>query len=376
MQAFAQQLFDQGVVVVPLFTAEETRLFHQQFLQTLVNHTPELVQPIFEETTPPTSKKRKAAPTQSETNSIFVEGGFGALAVPSSFHNPTVRSLRSQVDLRTRELFAAFANLLPAGLAWNKEQLLDRFCIRRVGTSTTAESWHRDQSPKWSGELRTQPDVILGGWINLDPPGGIQKFSCNPTTHKLPQGQTGFAPLSTEESKEAKTRKVVVEIPPGHYVMFFQNLVHEVYPTKSQYNSMRQFVGYRLTTSTRPFFDDVSADSKDFKGTPLAKKSKAAAAAVGEPSVWSQYVFEQQGVPPIPSGQRPPMYPKLALCFRKANLVKWAETLHPNLRTLDKSGLQIMPLRHCPSLQELQLPLFPAYSAAELSLHTPQPLLL
>ena len=50
------------------------------------------------------------------------------------------------------------------------ELLFDRFSIRRVGTATSAESWHRDVGGKAPG------DIIYGGWLNLDLRGSLSIF--------------------------------------------------------------------------------------------------------------------------------------------------------------------------------------------------------
>jgi len=364
----------QGVAVIPLFTADEIKVYHQELVATILAHTPELKQPIFRETTPlmASNKKRTRQDDQADAaaaaNSILVDGGFGALALASSFHNTVVRRLRTEMTTRTRDFFIRFiAALSPnqQGQQLRLEQLLDRFSIRRVGTATTAESWHRDQSPRRPNETPDDMDTVLGGWLNLDLAGGIQHFSCQPRTHQLPRGSTGFAPLTPEQAAAAKLGKQTFDIPPGHWCIFYQNLVHEVYPSVSKYDSMRLYFGWRITSSQLPLFEECAQDKlvlREFKG--------------GIPD-WRQMVFTEQGVPPIPSGQKPRMFSKMSLAFRKPKLSQWAKNeLDPRLVLTaphkTTNVVETLPLVHCPSLAAAGFPLFPAYSAAEIAQHTPQ----
>jgi hypothetical protein len=108
-------------------------------------------------------------PISDDHPAAFVLGGFGATGLPSHSHSPGIRALRGAVYPRIAPQLAA---IHPGR---RLELLFDRFGIRRVGTSTTAESWHRDVGEKAPG------DVIYGGWLNLDPPGSPpQRFSCVP----------------------------------------------------------------------------------------------------------------------------------------------------------------------------------------------------
>lgn len=381
----AQALVQHGVAVVPLLTQAQVDEYHAAFVHTIVHHTPELVQPVFRETTLAAAadakrrrgKKRKA-PVAAEAdepddaaqvdNSIFVDGGFGAWALASSFHNQVVRRLRAEMQQRTRAFFQRLVAALPARhTPLRVEQLLDRFSIRRAGTSTTAESWHRDQSPRRPGETAVDVDLVLGGWLNLDLAGGTQHFSCHTGTHTLPAGANGFAPLTTDAAADAQAHRQTFAVPPGHWVVFYQNLVHEVHASTTPYDSMRQFFGWRITTSTRAMFEECAQDAQ------VRREFKSAG---GLPD-WRRQVFEEQGVPPIPSGQRPRMFAKLSLNFRKAKLARWAaDELDPRLVVTaphKKTGeVETLPLVHCPSLAATGFPLFPAYTPAEIAQHTPR----
>lgn len=336
-EAYARELRTRGVVVVPLFSHDEVAVYHRDMLAEL-HKMPEFV--------------------DASSTSRFVEGGFGALGNSSSFHHPVVRALRADMRERTR----AFFQKLQPQAGWNLEQLMDRTSLRRAGTSTSAETWHRDQSPT--------ADAVLGGWVNLDADGGSQQhFSCSPASHHMDAAAAGFVKASEAEIATAKLHKTVVAIPPGSWVVFYQNLVHEVYPHRTARDSLRQYVGFRLTQSLVPLWEEARPDADFFPVKGSSKAAKAAKAAAALAFNWQQRVFHEQGPPPLPSGQYPPMWPKLALNFRKDKLEEWSAELLP-VFVSDKR----IPLRFMPSLAAAGLPLFPAYTAAEIATHTPQPL--
>jgi len=326
-----------GVVVVPLLTPDETRDLHRAMLLEMAAF-PEYVSPASFVDHPPNS----SSGIGNNNNTLFVDGGFGAFGNPASFHNPTTRRIRQLVHTRALELFRDL--YLPI------EQLVDRFSVRPVGSSTSKESWHRDQSPG--------SDIVLGGWVNLDLEGGTQYLSCVPGTHGSIGTRHGFRPLTPEEKTEAESNKVKVTIPPGHWVVFHQNLVHEVNPAKAKYDSMRQYVGYRIGgAGLQPLFEQFKPN-KEF-GTDFDLKRD---------------VFEKQGVPPLPSGQYPPMFSLMTQSCRKPRLLQWsASTFKPAcLETRFSQASQadeVCVRRFAKSLADLGLPLYPPYTAAELAMH-------
>ncbi len=189
-------------------------------------------------------------------------GGFGALGIPSSFHHPDIRFMRTLIyDLVKPQLKGTHKNL---------ELLFDRVSVRRPNTSISKESWHRDICPN-----AKEGDVILGGWINLDPIGTPpQYFSCSPGSQIDIEKNTGFV-----KEKEPSSKKVY-EIPPGHIILFHQNILHEIKPQKNKTFSYRLYLGWRLTNHEDPLFDNDS-------------------------------IIKHQSLPYLPSGQLPPMYAKL-----------------------------------------------------------------
>lgn len=100
--------------------------------------------------------------------------------------------LDEQIEIVHRHLLDRFSKTFPGK---NLEMLFDRFAIRRKGTSTTGESWHRDVGKKLEGY------IIYGGWINLDKTGCVpQKFSCIPKTHIYEKDEkTGFVRFDKDD---------------------------------------------------------------------------------------------------------------------------------------------------------------------------------
>ena len=242
----------------------------------------------------------KNPPEFLNPNGALTLGGFGALATPSSFHHPDIRFIRRSVyNLIKKVLKPLFPNHS------RLELLFDRVSVRRVGTSTSTESWHRDVSP-----VSLPGDVILGGWVNLDPDGyPSQSFSCSPGTHTDEPGvNTGFV-----KTKIAPTNKKVYEVPPGHVILFHQNILHEVKAQKAKVESHRLYLGWRLTNSDKPLFDHSK-------------------------------IIEIQGVPRIPSGQIPPMYAKLHMVNHKHMVDEITSRIRPEyINPINKKVFRELP---------------------------------
>lgn len=172
----------------------------------------------------------------------FSLGGFGAMGNPSSFHCPVVRAVR--LKAYTETLFPIFQEIWGASVQSYSEVLWDRFSIRYKGTTMTKETWHRDISVKSPG------DVILGGWLNLDPAGSPpQRFSCVKGNIMQPK-DVGFVRFTKEQAAALEKQKSIVEIPPGHAIFFDQSIAHEVLPVTQTQDSWRVYLSHRITTSS------------------------------------------------------------------------------------------------------------------------------
>ena len=223
----------------------------------------------------------------SNNKLVYVLGGFGALGNPSSFHNPTIRKLRGKVYQQViARLFRQLTNdylevlelLEDNDKHYHLELLLDRFMYRLKGTAPSAESWHRDVA---QDKLIEFNDEIYGGWINLDKES--QFMSCIPGSHlgvRLKGLKSGFATIGKKDIDKFKPYKQLFEIKPGHCIIFPQYLLHEVVSKKAPYDMMRLFTGWRLSTTGKSFYTQEELDR----------------------------IIETQATPPLPSGQKTPMF--------------------------------------------------------------------
>lgn len=222
-----------------------------------------------------------------------VIGGFGAFGNPSSYHCRSVRKLR-------RRAYRAIKTVLQKELVeegYRYIQLLfDRLSWRSPGTSVGGESFHRDVSPVCEmGEI----SMVTGGWLNLD--STSQYFSCIPGTHTkkggyIPDAKRGFVKFSKEETVELRKRRVAVEIPPGHIILFYNHLIHEVKAAKQKVGgtgSYRLYCGIRASSNTKTPFD------------------------------YRQDIIDQAS-PILPSGDRPPIYSTRHLAFFKERLIEFS----------------------------------------------------
>jgi hypothetical protein len=214
-------------------------------------------------------------------------GGFGGLATPWSTFNPAVRDVRKVVHARVLEVFDDYFAESPL----NKlEQLMDRPLVRTPEQRVSGESVHRDESP---GTL--DGDQILGGWFNLDP--FDHTFSCCPGSHSDAGGTGGFVRLPDPELY--KSRLTAISIPPGHMIMFYENIVHEVRRGKKmKVNMHRVFTGWRLTQR------DAMLDKELFNCLDIFK------------------------VPRLKSGQEVPMYAHMHLACWIDKIVMFSQNIH------------------------------------------------
>jgi hypothetical protein len=304
---YAQNLLRDGVVVVPAFTPDDIQLYHTAFWE-IVRNFPEYISP-------------------ENRNTIYVQGAFGALGNPASFHNPVVRNIRTNMMFRAVPLFSPISN------GKKLEQLIDRMSIRRQGTSLGKETWHRDQAPTLTG------DHIFGGWVNLDIK-HEQRFSCIPGSHIVRSKPSGFI----RETLVDESQKRIYTVPPGHWIVFFQNILHEVLPGKILFDSIRLYLGWRLTDVDEPLYNQESA-------------------------------LQNQGIPFGPSGQIAPMYSPNHLSFHSRNLISWSQSTFKlvclEIKDTPKLGQFIVVHKNMRSLKQYGFPLYSKYSPEELSILRP-----
>jgi len=328
-------------------------------------------------------------------------GGFGALGTPSSFHHPLVRRCRALCLPAAAALFRQYIRSgenqgsggvslggrlkarrsggctdrasCPSGGATSGrgdepgavrepardsggaggigqvrlELLWDRLCWRRKGTMISSETMHRDVA-----EFALPGDEIFGGWLNLD--SAPQYFQAVPgSQHHRAHGGTGFCRERKDATTGAGMRRI--EVPPGNLLVFYQKILHEIPGQKISRDSLRLFVGWRLTRSAASL-QDVAARGRE-----------------GVPD--TEAVIRTQAVPLLPSGQQIPMYAKSHLLFWPLRLKQWSDA---NIRDNCKEWVTMGPgrsirlvVRHLSSLERLGVPLYRPYSEEELSIMRP-----
>ena len=227
----------------------------------------------------------------------YVLGGFGAAGLPSLFHHPMLRDLRLRIF---QKMLPIFQEQFPGN---HIRMLMDRFSIRRKGTSLGGESWHRDIGG----------DRIFGGWINLDTDAN-QAFTCVFGSEINRDSDRGFVKFSKEQMARLETQKTVVQIPPGHLIVFDQTIAHKITAVSRQpATSFRLYVGWQVSAITDfpPQLDPILAEH-----------------------------LRLQTAPPLPSGQRAPMYAKLHWTNWRPMLQDFAMTFHIGYRCIKtvKSG--------------------------------------
>ncbi len=326
-------LKQEGLVVVP--TPLTDPALRQQVRQGFFQHIRE--SPEF----------RNPTPEDPEWKPVL--GGFAAMANPSSFHHPWVRKLREMITAAILDTDA-----IPAE-GRRIERTFDRLLYRIPGEQPSAESMHRDEA-----KTALDGDTVFGGWVNFDDE--PQFFSCCPRTHQDVGGQNkGFAKIDKNEYEMYRNPApgrpqgwVVVEIPPGTGMLFYERLVHEVNPAKATRLMMRMAMGWRVTDATEPLF-------------------------ANEMDKW----INDQGVPRIKSGQAPPVWPKAYSNFPRnfPTLTNWAKRtfvdkclfLSNPVASGAAQGTQWIRVEaNMLSLREYGLPMFPAYDTHEWRLLRPQ----
>ncbi len=149
--------------------------------------------------------------------------------------------------------------------------------------------------------------------------------------------------------RELKASKTVVTIPPGHLLLFADTVVHEIVAKKLSYVSIRQFFGWRLTTTDSYLLGD------DF-----------------------ETMMHDGAAMPLKSGQLPSMYAKLHLVNWAKQLEEFSVAAFPAalLTEVTVAGIKrtLVP-RFMPSLKALGMrDVYEAYTPDELAIFKPMPL--
>jgi len=309
------------VVVLPL---RKEFAFHTNVKPILLD-TPEIIDPIK-------AFADLQFPISDEHPSQFVLGGYGALGLPSASHHKSVRNIRQQVYTA---LLPEFAKHFPGRRI---EMLFDRFSIRRVGTSVSPETYHRDVAANIPG------DIIFGGWLNLDPPTAPspQLFTCVPGNVLSADVQhQGFSKIPAAEVPALKRAERQYKVPPGHIILFNQTIAHKISGNIAKFTSFRIYIGWRITDVVEPLYNKLD-------------------------------ICEKQLVPPLPSMEIAPTYALLHWVNWSERLFEFTTRFKPMfIETTGKRNGCVY--RSLPGLVETNLAYEP-YTPAEISILLPQPL--
>lgn len=274
----AKELFDQGVVVIRSQYFMDNLSELQQRFEDEVRKFPEF------------SKHPALADLKKEIKQGNVDrycvGGTSFLGNPAVFHNPLSRELRQTVCFELKDLFLNYKHKYLQDDTYKLEICVDRILCRPPGDVPTKESWHRDEAPS----ADPLADKVFGGWLNLD--SDPQYFSCVPGSHnfgRTDDGQ-GFHKIAADECKIFETKKQIMEVPPGHIIVFLEDIAHEIISNASTmrpYTTIRQFNGFRFTKSDQPLH--------------------------GEDYI--RECLKTQSVMKIKSNQMPALYPRISLMY-------------------------------------------------------------
>lgn len=321
LSSFCSELSSNGVVVIPIIPEHNINYYHDRFYQELSR---------FPEYKFDSCSSYNLGQGLDSKAKIYVYGSFGALGNPASFHNSLVREIRTKIMVCARSLFRSVTE------EYKLEQLIDRMSIRTIGSQVPKETWHRDVAGG-----RQQDDIIFGGWLNLDLH-NEQYFSCIPGSQiNGGNGNDFIGDGFVRQDSLLESQKKIYKVPPGHWIIFNQNIIHEVISRKMKYESIRLYIGFRLTKSDSNLYDYTEA-------------------------------LVNQGVPIGPSGNFPTMYFKNHLRFHKDKVLEWSEKSFKDqcLETEIKSGRHIVR-EVMKSLREYNLELYPEYTPEELDLFKP-----
>jgi hypothetical protein len=262
----------------------------------------------------------------------MVMGGFGGLASAHSYHMSIVRELRLKVH-------EVAIGLCPTGM--KMEQCPDRLMYRAVGQCPSGESWHRDESPNAEAG-----STIYGGWLNLND--HEEFFACVPKTHRT--GTSGssknFQTIPKEERPKWKALEQKIPIPPGHMIVFYENIIHRVYPGKKR-KEYRLFTGLRITNG----YNTV------------------------DPSLIQRMTSFQ--APKIKGGMQPPLYAKQHIACWMERIEQWSHNVKDKycyqhtVRSGKNKGKTFRIAHRFPIQPGMQ---YPQYSPLELNIlkpHTP-----
>jgi hypothetical protein len=150
---------------------------------------------------------------------------------------------------------------------------------------------------------------VFGGWLNLNEVS--EYLLAAPGSHFTDRNRgRGFGAIRDEAEKRRLERELQrIEVPPGHLLLFYENMAHKVASAAPPANTtqLRLFTGFRLTNNPEPIYPS------------LERKMRSMA------------------VIPLKSGQQPPLYARLSWVNSTEAMEQWTketliEALHDQRR--------------------------------------------
>ena len=195
-----------------------------------------------------------------DTNGSLRMSARGLMGNPSSQHCEEIRRIRQMIH---EQLRSHFMKEYPGKYI---QFIIDRVSVRYPGTHVAGDDWHRDMSGPPEKGTR-----IFGGWFNLNSTHTsvreaflqTQYFSHVPCSWAdvLPEadanGNTGYDRLPPEMVAQYKRLREIAIVPPGHGVIFDENIVHEVKidkRPKGSPSSWRLYIKVKLSTNNNVLF--------------------------------------------------------------------------------------------------------------------------
>lgn len=337
VEELALQLLEDGYCMVPLLAAEELAWYNSA-MQRMFDEFPECT---------PGNKLREP----------LIHGMSGCLGNPGAFHHPLLRRLRKLAMEAQMVVMGSFCEKYKVMQVVGKrpyfELLADRVCVRIVGVTNvnrmrTGKPVHRDSTLNAKKVLSGLDSLIFGGWLNLNL--CDQEFGAVRGT-QLYDGVWPDAYEIADPSAELE-RLVVYPVPPGHLLIFHQNIIHTVMKWTQPEPMLRMFVGCRLSGNNKPLFSSRSGGSLAVEKCMLQAPMR------------------------IKSGLYTPMYSYLKLFHDAAKLSAWSVRIFkdPVLKQFHHKGgdenyrVVESPMR---GLVDSGLQPFPAYTTEELAMYEP-----
>ena len=328
-EKLSNDLYQDGVCVIPVFSEDPVRLSTiSTMFQSICENAPELL-PLTE-----TNNKHWR----------FVLGGVGYIPFASVMYHPEIRALY-------KEAFETAINL-DIFKTWKENRftvdeinspgkirvgLLPDRALYRFPDQIVDENgkWHRDIAPYLNSENQ---DICFGGWVNLNY-NTTQYFKCYKgshnetheiyqklqTTNRNDNNGIGFSNFKTKEDQKAlkdnwKTMGgPIIEIPPGHMVIFRENIIHVVMKNPPMTNPMlRIHLGFLVSTNHIPLHDrSLSIRQAELQRQREKGKGKGNISEIDQNRLTPlRDLFAKQALIPVRSGQGTGTYSPMNLFGR------------------------------------------------------------